>query len=204
MNNLILKKSFYTGTDTLAIAKGLLGKKLVTSIDGNTTAGIICETEAYCGTEDRGCHAFNGRLTDRTRIMYAEGGVSYVYLCYGVHYLFNVVTHVEGQPHAVLIRAIQPVDGLPTMLKRRKKEQFTPKLAAGPGLVAECLGLTTKHNGISLLSDTIHITNAKPIPPEQIVASPRVGMNFNGPYKLIPWRFRILHSPFTSPAEVKL
>ncbi len=201
MNNLILKKSFYTQGDTIGIAKALLGKKLVTAFNGKTTAGIICETEAYCGKDDRGCHAYKGRFTERTKVMYQEGGVSYVYLCYGVHYLFNIVTHVEGEPHAILIRAIEPIEGIETMLKRRNIQQYTQGLGAGPGLAAQCLGLTTKHNGISLIGDKIQICDANPINPENIIASPRVGMNFEGPFKLIPWRFRILNSPFTSKAK---
>ena len=201
MNNFTLKKSFYTHADTLGIALALLGKKLMTSFEGKVTAGIICETEAYCGVEDRGCHAYSGRFTERTKIMYAEGSVSYVYLCYGVHFLFNVVTHVAGQPHAVLIRAIEPTEGIPTMLERRNLTKFTSGMGAGPGLVTQCLGLTTKHNGLSLLGQDIRICDAAPINPKQIVASPRVGMNFSGPYKLIPWRFRIADSPFTSKAK---
>jgi len=201
MNNLILKKSFYTQSDTIGIAKALLGKVLVTKFNGKTTSGIICETEAYCGKNDRGCHAYNGRYTERTKIMYLEGGVSYVYLCYGVHYLFNVVTHVEGEPHAVLIRAVEPLEGISTMLERRNIKNPTHELAAGPGLAAQCLGLTTKHNGISLNDDKIHIYDANPISPDNIIVSPRVGMNFEGPYKLIPWRFRILNSHFTSKAK---
>jgi DNA-3-methyladenine glycosylase len=201
MNNFILNKTFYTNPDTVGIAKSLLGKKLVTTFNGKITAGIICETEAYCGTQDRGCHAYNGRFTERTKVMYQEGSVSYVYLCYGVHYLFNVVTHNEGEPHAVLIRAIEPIEGITTMLKRRNMTNYSNNIGAGPGLVTQCLGITTKHNGISLMGDKIKICDAPPINPEQIIASPRVGMNFNGPYKLIPYRFRILNSPFTSKAK---
>lgn len=201
MNNSILNKTFYTNPDTVGIAKSLLGKKLVTTFNGKITAGIICETEAYCGAQDRGCHAYNGRFTARTKVMYQEGGVSYVYLCYGVHYLFNVVTHNEGEPHAVLIRAIEPIEGISIMLKRRNMSSYNSNIGAGPGLVTQCLGITTKHNGISLMGDKIQICDAAPINPEQIIASPRVGMNFNGPYKLIPYRFRILNSPFTSKAK---
>ena len=196
-----LIREFYTRTDTVAIAKELLGKKLVSNFNGQLTSGIICETEAYCGREDRGCHAYNGRLTPRTEIMYAEGGVVYVYLCYGVHYLFNVITHENNDPHAVLIRAIEPTDGIETMLSRRKIKQYNNSLAAGPGLVAQCLGFTTKHTGISLLENTIWIEDAETIVNKNIISSARVGMNFEGPYKLIPWRFRIKNSPFTSKAK---
>lgn len=201
MNKPKLKSAFYTNTDTVGVARALLGKTLVTQFDGNRTAGIICETEAYCGTEDRGCHAYNRRYTDRTRIMYAEGGVTYVYLCYGIHHLFNVVTHQANEPHAVLIRAIEPVEGIEAMLQRRDQKKFSPGLGAGPGLVSQCLGLTTKHTGISLLEDSIWITDAPQLPDASIISSPRVGMHFSGPYKTIPWRFRIAGSPFTSKAR---
>ncbi|MFI5172321.1 MAG: DNA-3-methyladenine glycosylase [Chitinophagales bacterium] len=196
-----LKKEFYRREDTLAVARDLLGKKLVSFANGQFTSGIICETEAYCGPEDRGCHAYNRRLTDRTKIMYSAGGVSYVYLCYGIHYLFNVITHTEDNPHAVLIRAIEPSDGMDIILKRRKTKKMHDGLGAGPGLVSQCLGFTTKHNGISLLENEIWIEDAKPIVPKNIIESARVGMNFEGPYKLIPWRFRIKNSPFSSKAK---
>ena len=196
-----LKKSFYTRTDTLLIAKELLGKKLVSNFNGQLTSGIICETEAYCGKDDRGCHAYNGRFTPRTEIMYAEGGVVYVYLCYGVHYLFNVITHEKNDPHAVLIRAIEPVDGLDFILERRNLNSVNNGIGAGPGLVSQCLGFTTNDTGISLLENTIWIEDAEPIANKNIISSARVGMNFDGPYKLIPWRFRIKNSPFTSKAK---
>lgn len=196
-----LQKDFYTRSDTVQIAKELLGKKLVSQLEGIKTAGIICETEAYCGTIDRGCHAYNRRFTDRTRVMYEEGGVTYVYLCYGVHYLFNIVTHSAGKPHAILIRAIAPVEGTEEMLLRRNVKKNTPSLAAGPGLVSQCMGFTTKHTGISLLGNRIWLEDGAAVPAKEIIESPRVGMNFSGPYKLIPWRFRIKNSPYTSKAK---
>lgn len=196
-----LKKEFYTRPDTVIIAKELLGKKLVSVVDGLFTSGIICETDAYCGPEDRGCHAYNRRFTDRTKVMYEEGGVTYVYLCYGIHYLFNVITHKADNPHAVLIRAIEPVDGKDIMLKRRNQKKYSEGLASGPGLVSQCLGFKTNHTGISLMENTIWIEDAKVLPAEKIIESARVGMNFDGPYKLIPWRYRIKNSPFTSKAK---
>ncbi|MBC8047459.1 MAG: DNA-3-methyladenine glycosylase [Fimbriimonadaceae bacterium] len=196
-----LNKEFYIRTDTVKIARELLGKKLVSNINGKLTSGIICETEAYCGPEDRGCHAYNGRFTDRTKIMYAEGGVTYVYICYGIHNLFNVITHGENNPHAILIRAIEPVDGIEFILERRKGNIFKTSLGAGPGLVSQCLGFTTKHTGISLTGEKIWIEDAELIPQKNIIESARVGMNFEGRYKLIPWRFRIKNSLFTSRAK---
>lgn len=197
-----LQKEFYTGSDTVKIAKALLGKYLCSKIDGVLTEGIICETEAYCGPDDRGCHAYNRRFTDRTKIMYAEGGVVYVYLCYGIHQLFNVVTHSPDEPHAVLIRAIEPVTGIDIMLARTGKKKFSENLAAGPGLVSQCLGFKTIHTGESLLEKNIWIEDrGLRISKHDIIESPRVGMNFEGPYKLIPWRFRIKNSKFTSKAK---
>ncbi|MFN3939205.1 MAG: DNA-3-methyladenine glycosylase [Chitinophagales bacterium] len=201
MQQVKLPKEFYTQSDTLHIAKSLLGKMLVTRFEKKTTGGIITETEAYCGTDDRGCHAYSGRYTQRTKVMYAEGGVSYVYLCYGIHRLFNVVTHKEGEPHAVLIRAIQPVTGLPFMLQRRGVEKFTPALGAGPGLVTRCLGIQLQHNGSLLNGHSIWIEDRDEIPLKNIIESPRVGMHFDGYYKTVPWRFRIAGSPYTSRAK---
>jgi len=197
-----LQKEFYTRTNTVQVGKDLLGKYLCSFVDGVLTEGIICETEAYCGAEDRGCHAYNRRYTDRTKIMYAEGGVAYVYLCYGIHHLFNVITHIEDEPHAVLIRAVEPVTGIDKMLKRTGKKIFNPSLAAGPGLVSQCLGFKTNHTGESLLGSRIWIEDrGNRITKKDIVASARVGMNFEGSYKMIPWRFRIRNSKFTSPAK---
>ena len=195
-----LPKEFYRGSDTIAIAKKLLGKLLVTNFEGQYTSGIVTETEAYCGAEDRGSHAHNGRCTKRTAIMYESGGVSYVYLCYGIHCLFNVVTHIKNEPHAILIRAIQPVDGIEIMLERTGKNKFTPQLASGPGLVAQCLGIQLQHNGIDLTSDKICIEEYK-TNSFKIIESARVGMNFDGLYKTIPWRFRIAGSKYTSKAK---
>ena len=197
----MLTREFYIRPDTVAIAKDLLGKKLITSFGKKVTAGIIVETEAYCGEIDRGCHAYKRRFTERTKVMYEEGGLSYVYLCYGIHNLFNVVTHEKDQPHAILVRAIEPVEGIPHILKRMGRKHFDETIGAGPGLAAQCLGLTTKHTGISLLGNRIWIEEGKRIEKHEIIESARVGMNFDGPYKLIPWRFRIKNSKFTSKAK---
>lgn len=125
-----LEKDFYLREDVVEISKELLGKYLYTKIDGKVTAGIITETEAYAGESDRASHAYNNRRTNRTEIMFAEGGVSYVYLCYGIHHLFNVVTNFKNTPHAVLIRAIKPVEGLPEILRRRKLDASKENIAA--------------------------------------------------------------------------
>src|ERR1017187_7820728 len=125
-----LKREFYLREDVVQIAKELLGKVLFTNIGGKITAGIITETEAYAGITDKASHAYNNRRTPRTETMYAEGGVAYVYLCYGIHHLFNVVTAQKDTPHAVLIRAIKPIEGIPAILKRRNKTKIDKTIAA--------------------------------------------------------------------------
>jgi DNA-3-methyladenine glycosylase len=141
-----LKRSFYTRDNVVAVARELLGKFLITRIDGVLTSGMITETEAYGGISDRASHAYNGRRTNRTEIMFAEGGTAYVYLCYGIHHLFNVVTHKKDTPHAILIRAIEPVEGIDIMVERRKKERLDFSLTSGPGALSQALGIHVKNS----------------------------------------------------------
>ena len=148
----ILPKSFYARTDVVQVSKDLLGKSLVTNFNGQRTVGKIVETEAYRAPDDKACHAYNNRRTKRTEIMFKEGGCAYVYLCYGIHHLFNVVTGPKDMAHAVLIRGIEPIDGLETMLKRRNQTKLKSNLTAGPGILSKALGISTQHTGLSLLS----------------------------------------------------
>lgn len=197
-----LNKEFYTRTDTVQVARDLLGKFLCVQRGAVRVAGKICETEAYCGIDDRGSHAYKGRYTERTRVMYEEGGVSYIYICYGIHFLYNVVTHQRDVPHAILIRAIEPAEGIHYMLRNSGLISATPAMGAGPGLVARCLGLTTKQNGLSLLGNSLWIEDrGQIVAPDAIVESARVGMHFEGYYKTVPWRFRIKGSQYTSRAK---
>ena len=150
------------------------------------------EAEAYAGPEDRASHAYNGRRTSRTEIMFQEGGVAYVYLCYGIHHLFNIVTNVEGIPHAVLIRAIVPIDGIDLMLRRRDKKAVISKLTGGPGTVTQALGIHTTHSGTDLTGHQIWLEDRGiVVPDDQITAGPRVGVNYAGEYTTKPWRFRL-------------
>src|SRR5476651_2049751 len=137
-----LPLSFYTHNDVLAITRNLLGKYLMTRIDGVVTGGYIVEAEAYNGVVDKASHAYGNRLTPRTKTMFMQGGVAYVYLCYGIHEMFNIVTSVEGQPHAILIRAINPTDGLDVMMFRRNMLAAKPTITSGPGSVAKALGIS--------------------------------------------------------------
>ncbi len=194
-----LPLSFYLSTDVVGIARQLLGKLIYTHIDGVITGGIIVETEAYNGTVDRASHAFGNRHTQRTSTMFAGGGRSYVYLCYGIHEMFNVVTAPEGIPHAVLIRAIEPTEGLTTMLERRGMASLKPNITAGPGSVAKALGINRKLNGFSLLSDEIWIEDGDIIiKEEQIKITPRVGVAYAGEDAMLPYRFFVKGNPYVS------
>lgn len=183
-----LPASFYLRDDVVAIARDLLGKVLVTRFDGGTTSGIITETEAYAGINDRASHAFAGRRTARNEPMYAAGGVAYVYLCYGIHHLFNVVTNQRDVPHAVLIRAIEPLEGTELMRARRGRAMLT---TTGPGTLTQALGIHTRHSGMDLLGDTIHIEDrALIVPDTALTISPRIGVDYAGDDALLPYRFQ--------------
>lgn len=185
-----LTNDFYQRTDVVQIARELLGKELITCIDGQLTSGIITETEAYNGIVDRASHAYGGRFTPRTQTMYAAGGVCYVYLCYGIHHLFNVVTNIEGVPHAVLIRNIKPLKGLETILQRRNKIKANKNLSTGPGTLSQAMSIKTFHNGLSLQENTIWIGDVGiKIEPKNIDVTPRIGVDYAGEDALLPYRF---------------
>ncbi len=182
-----LSHDFYLYDNVVAIAKELIGKVLFSCIDNQITAGVIIETEAYNGTDDRACHAFGGRRTPRTEVMYHPGGVSYVYLCYGMHHLLNIVTGPKDVPQAVLIRALKPLQGIDIMRKRRKDKV---PLSAGPGTVSQALGITTHHNGLSLHENMLWIEDHG-ILFESISAGPRIGVDYAGADALLPYRFSL-------------
>lgn len=192
-----LPPHFYMQEDTLQVSRQLLGKRLCTSIDGIFTSGIIVETEAYRGPEDLGSHAYNEKRTARNDMMYSAGGVVYMYICYGIHDMLNIVTGKEGSSHAVLIRAVQPADGIHHMCERRGVQDLK-RLCKGPGALAKALGLNKLHNGVSLQSDTIWIEDAEDLAAESIVETSRVGLNIQGFYRDIPWRFYIKGNQFIS------
>lgn len=194
-----LPLDFYTRNDVLQIARELMGKLLVTNIDGKTTSGRIVEVEAYNGIADKASHAFGDRRTNRTEIMYAEGGVTYVYLCYGIHHLFNVVTNKKDIPHAILIRALEPVTGIETMLSRTKKKKLDFSLTRGPGNLSKALGISTLQNGFRLTEKTIYIADdGLAVARKEIVSSPRIGVDYAGEDALLPYRFYKKANPFVS------
>lgn len=193
----VLDKAFYLHDDVLTVSQHLLGKFLCTHIDGVLTTGMIVETEAYRAPEDRASHAWNGRKTARNAVMYAEGGVSYVYSCYGLHALFNVVTNMQDVPHAVLIRAIEPCEGIEMMARRRGMDPQNRALTSGPGKLTQALGITTKHTGLSLQSSVIWIeSRAKSA--YDIVSSKRIGIDYAGDDAHLLWRFYIKNSKWVS------
>jgi DNA-3-methyladenine glycosylase len=198
-----LPESYYLGSDVVSIAKNLIGKYLFTRIDGLITGGYIVETEAYNGVVDKASHAYGNRLTSRTSTMFGEGGVAYVYLCYGIHEMLNVVTSVAGQPHAILIRAIQPTVGLDIMQARRNMAVIKPNITRGPGSVAKAMGISRKINGISLQSDTLWIEDqGLTFPDEEIAAGPRIGVDYAGDDALLPYRFYVRGNVYVSKPNV--
>lgn len=197
----MLSKAFYLRGDVVQIARELLGKVLVSCIDGKFTSGMIVETEAYAGVEDRASHAFGGRRTARTEIMYMDGGTAYVYLCYGIHHLFNVVTNTENIPHAVLIRGIEPLDGIETMLERRGKADLSPQLTAGPGTLSSALGINTSHSGISLGKDIWIEDRGLVVDNDKVVADSRVGVAYAGEDAYLPYRFYIKGNKYVSKGK---
>jgi DNA-3-methyladenine glycosylase len=194
--------TYFMQSDTLKLAKELLGMLLITRFDGIETAGIIVETEAYLGETDRASHAFGGKRTARTETMYLPGGHAYVYLCYGIHHLFNIVTHRENIPHAILIRALEPTAGIETMLLRRNKKKVDFSLTRGPGSLSQAMGIRKSHSGLLLQQQSIIIAEG----PEKKIeteVSQRIGVDYAGDDALLPYRFSIKHNPWVSGKKIK-
>ncbi|MBP6446837.1 MAG: DNA-3-methyladenine glycosylase [Saprospiraceae bacterium] len=204
----LLPREFYTGTDVVSIAKSLLGKKVISMAGNELTSGFIVETEAYRGPDDRGCHAYANRYTERTKTMFEPGGAAYVYICYGMHPMLNVVTGSEGEPHAVLIRAIVPLEGIDVMMQRRNMEKLNHQLTNGPGKLAVALGITKSMDGSIFHHDNSELQLAEGFSfddESHIVSGLRVGMSIHvGPCAYRPWRFYIKGNKWVSrPLVVK-
>lgn len=198
-----LPREFYQRKNVVRIARELLGKALFTNIDGVITGGFIVETEAYSWKE-RGCHAYNNRKTSRNAVMFAEGGHSYVYLCYGMYHLFNVVTNIVGTADAVLVRALEPFTGIPEMKIRRGKIRGDLHLTSGPGKLSKALGIDRSLNAKSLFDNEIWIEDAgRNIPGRNIIASPRIGIDYAGDDARLPWRFAVKDSRWVSKLPAK-
>jgi len=194
-----LPLSFYQREDVITVARELLGKYLFTCIDGVISGGYIIETESYNGVIDKAAHSYGGKLTPRTKTMFEAGGVAYVYLCYGIHEMFNVVASVEGDPRAVLVRAVHPTEGLEAMLYRRHLLAVKSNITSGPGSVAQAFGINRKLNGISLQSDMLWLEDrGLSFADEQIAAVPRVGVAYAKEDALLPYRFFVKGDVYVS------
>ena len=206
MNSLTMQKlplSFYLRNDVLKISKELLGKVLVTNWSNEFTSGRIVETEAYAGETDRASHASKGRTT-RTEVMFNEGGRAYVYLCYGVHQMFNIVTNKDGIPDAVLIRAVEPIGGIDMMLKRTGKKKLDETLTRGPGNVGKAFGFHTSQCGLLLNSDELFIADdGFKVTEKDIVTSPRIGVDYAGDHAEWHYRFYLKESNYVSGKKSK-
>jgi DNA-3-methyladenine glycosylase len=189
-----LARNFY-GQPTVQAAQSLLGKYLVRVHPDGVTTGMILETEAYVGLEDKASHASRGR-TPRNAVMFGPAGFAYVYVIYGMHHCLNAVTEQEGYPAAILIRAVQPCEGLELMRARRRKED-SRLLANGPGNLCQAFGIERALNGIDLCGDLLFVEDRK-ISPADIVTTTRVGVDYAGPWKEMPWRFYVAGQPGVS------
>ena len=199
-----LPRDFYTRSNVLEVARDLLGQKLVVpGRNGARVAGIIVETEAYRGPEDRASHAYNGRRTNRTETMYGIGGTAYVYFVYGMYHQFNLVTNIEDVPHAILVRAVEPSEGLDIM-RRRRRGRSEYELTSGPGRLCLALGIDRKLDKADLLGDRVWIEAGVSISPRQIARGPRVGIDYAESWAKKPWRFWVRDNPFVSkPNKVR-
>jgi len=195
-----LPRAFYTRGDAVAVARELLGSLLVAPArGGRRVSGIIVETEAYRGPEDRASHAYGGRRTRRTETMYARGGTAYVYFVYGMYHQFNVVTGVADVPHAVLVRALEPLEGV-DLMRRRRGGVALRELTSGPGKLCIALAIDRRLDGADLLRDRIWLEPGRRVSPAAIAAGPRVGIDYAENWAARPWRFWLRGNPFVSRA----
>jgi DNA-3-methyladenine glycosylase len=183
----IVPLAFFQRDDVVEIAKELIGMYLVHQNQDGLTGGKIVETEAYCGAIDKTCHAF-GKRTPRTEVMYQHGGLAYIYLCYGMYHLFNIVTNIEGAADAVLIRAVEPMWGEDIMRERTAKKWIDVKLASGPGLVGKALGFHREQSGVPL-GNNILVLRRKETESVGVISRTRIGVDYAGEDALLPWRF---------------
>jgi DNA-3-methyladenine glycosylase len=199
MNNessILLPQNFFTRKNVIEIARELLGKVIATSIDGMICKGKIVEVEAYSGSNDKACHAYNGRRTKRTEVMYQSGGRAYVYLCYGIHHLFNIVTNVDGKADAILVRALEPLQGHEIMKARLKSNN--QKLTNGPGILSKAMGITTRLTGKEFSSTSIWIEEGVEVLSKEIISTKRIGIDYAEEDASLPWRFYLKDNPWVS------
>jgi DNA-3-methyladenine glycosylase len=194
-----LPLSFYNRKDVVKIARELLGKIIVTNFNGQITSGKIVETEAYVGFIDKASHSFDGRRTRRNEHMYSAPGTAYVYICYGMHNMMNIVTNEKEIPDAILIRAIEPVQGIEIMLERTGKNKLDTTLTRGPGNVGKALGIFKHHSGLFLLDEQIYLLdNGDKIADENVGIGKRIGVESAGADAFLPYRFYVKGNQYVS------
>ena len=193
-----LPRDFYTRANVLEISRDLLGKLLVVPDEtGRRVSGMIVEVEAYRGPEDRASHAYGGRRTKRTETMYGEGGSAYVYFVYGMYNQFNVVTNVRDTPHAILVRALEPVEGIETM-RIRRHSHADRNLTSGPGKLCLAMGIDRQLDNADLLGNRVWIEEFETISRFKIARGPRIGIDYAEEWIDKPWRFWIKGNEFVS------
>lgn len=193
-----LPREFYLRSDVLIVARELLGKLLVVpGPNGERVSGKIVEVEAYRGPEDRASHAYGGRRTKRTETMYRVGGVAYVYFVYGMYFQFNVVSGIEDTPHAILVRALEPVEGIEIM-RRRRHSHADHNLTSGPGKLCIAMGIDRELNGADLLGSEVWLEEYEKMSPRRIARGPRIGIDYAEQWIDKPWRFWIKNNLYVS------
>lgn len=194
-----LGRDFYTPSDVLEVARKLLGKVIVTE-SCTKTSGVIVEVEAYKAPEDKASHAYGNKRTKRTEVMFHEGGLAYVYLCYGIHHMFNVVSGAEGEAHAILVRALEPLEGIDVMLERRRMSRPEYRMTSGPGSLSMAMDIKTSLYGRKLWKDQELWIEDRGIDLEEadVLATPRIGVDYAGDWARRPWRFIVRNSPWVS------
>ncbi|WP_066439262.1 DNA-3-methyladenine glycosylase [Chryseobacterium sp. CCH4-E10] len=194
-----LKPEYYLNHDVIFLAKNLLGKILFTEKNGEITAGVITETEAYLGEDDKASHAYGGKRTLRTEAMYLPGGFCYVYLCYGIHHLLNIVISQKNDPKSILIRSVEPYLGLPVMERRRDMTVSSKAISSGPGSVCKALGIDMTFNKKSLTGERIWIEESESsYNAEDIASTPRIGVDYAGEHAQLSLRFYLRNNRFVS------
>lgn len=200
----ILENDFFK-RDTVEVAKSLIGKKIIRNISGNFFCAKIVETEAYLGLEDRACHSYGGRITDRNKTLYLPGGHIYVYLIYGMYDLLNIVTRDEEHPEAVLIRGVEPLENLDGISKNRFGKAYEDlstyqrkNLSNGPGKLSMALGINRSLNGKVLSKDYLYIGEGEEVPEKDLVVTKRIGIDYAGEDANLPLRFCLRDNPYVS------
>lgn len=193
-----LTREFFTRADTVQIARDLLGATLVVPDEnGVRVSGIIVETEAYCGIEDKAAHSYNNRRTKRTETMFAVGGTVYIFFIYGMYYQFNIVAGETESPHAILIRAIEPLENI-ELMRERRGQMKDANLTSGPGKLCIAFGIDKTFNNADLLGDQVWLEKGAKVSDAEIVAGKRIGIDYAEEYAEKPWRFWLKENKFVS------